>query len=161
MKINKKWYIAVGLAMALVTTFALARGIGGRQRGGMGLAAFSPLRVAAFLQDLDLTAQQRDQIKSILALHKEEIKANADSIVRTRLALHDALRANSQLEPAFAEAFAAEKKALLLRQRIGSEVSKVLNPVQKAMIAEKRGKVEEYLQEGLARLGKFLDHLGQ
>ncbi len=78
-----------------------------------------------FLQGLDLTDQQKQQIRTILATHKADIQSVAQANLTARKDLREALAAGadtSTLKAAYDRLSAAKWDALVLRKSIGEEL---------------------------------------
>ncbi len=93
-----------------------------------------------FLQGLDLTDQQRQQIKSILANHKSEIQSVAQEARTARQGLREALAAgadNATLKTAYDQLSAARWDALMLRKNIGGEIKPILTADQLAKLQKR------------------------
>jgi protein CpxP len=119
---------------------------GGRGPGGMfGL----PLR------ELDLTDAQREQVKAIMASHRDEQKAAGDKMMAARKALHEAIAAETFNEAAIraaaGEVGAAEADAAVLQAKIHGEVFAILTPEQVKKAKELRSEMENRMKEGRGR----------
>ncbi len=93
-----------------------------------------------FLGGLDLTDQQKTQIKTILANHKADIRAVVVESVKARKDLRQALAEGtdqSALKAAYDQLSAARWNALLLRRNIGSEIKPILTAEQQAKLQKR------------------------
>lgn len=102
-----------------------------QQRGFASLRGM--FRPGALLAGLNLTEQQRDQVRDILAGHKEEIQTLARKSREAQKAFREALAAGADpasLKPAYDQASEARWDMLLLRNRIAAEIRQILTPEQ-------------------------------
>jgi Spy/CpxP family protein refolding chaperone len=106
-------------------------GPGGPMRGrpgGPGAAIDLPLA------QLNLTAQQRDQVKSIVDSHQDEMKALGDREMAAREALQQAITADTVDDNAIrqksADLAAVEADTAVLRAHVRAEVWQLLTPDQ-------------------------------
>jgi Spy/CpxP family protein refolding chaperone len=115
------------------------------------------LRLRGILGGLDLTQQQKDQVKTILAGHKSDIQTVARQSVQDRLALRSAVvggTTDDALKAAFDKVKEDEWNALTLRSRITAEIKPILTPEQQAHLQQRIGKVDTRIQNRLNRIGK-------
>jgi Spy/CpxP family protein refolding chaperone len=141
MKRYIKTILAVGAAMVLLATVAgVARAQNARRVGRAQAGAANILRPATWLRGLDLTAEQKDQIKTIVASHKDEIKAVRQANAEARNALRAARAEGADLgtlKAAYDKVSNAGWEALVSRNTIGAEIKGILTPDQLAKL-EKR-----------------------
>lgn len=128
---------AVGLvALLLASAVAVANAQNAKrlqQNLGKAAALKGGFRAGLFLGGLDLTDQQKEQVKGILANHKTEIKAVAQEDVKARKALREALATGADqatLKAAYDQVSSAGWDTLSLQIQIRSEVKKILTPEQ-------------------------------
>jgi protein CpxP len=118
-------------------------------RGGPGGMFGLPLR------ELDLTDAQREQVKAIMASHRDEQKAAGDKMMAARKALHEAIAAETFNEAAIraaaGEVGAAEADAAVLQAKIHGEVFAILTPEQVKKAKELRSEMENRMKEGRGR----------
>lgn len=117
-------------------------------RGGQG-SPRSMFRLGLVLRGLDLTEPQKEQVKTILTSHREDIRAAVKAYSQARLALGRALAAGAgeaDLKALFDKAAGAEWDAIQLRGRIFEEIKAILTPEQLSI-----------LQKRLERLGKLME----
>ena len=115
------------------------------------------LRLRAFWGGLNLTQQQKDQVKTILAGYKSEIQSVARQNVQDRLALRSAIvggATNDALKTAFDKAKEDEWSALTLRTKIMAEIKPMLTPDQQALLQQRIENVRTRIQNRLNRIGK-------
>jgi len=152
MKLNKKWYVWIALLLICLSIPAFTQGLrsGGAGNRSMGRG----FRIAAFLQELDLTPTQKEQIRSVMMAYKPEIKTTVKEYLSSRFALQQVMRANpahpAPWQDSFKRVTDAEWNGLLLKERIHRDIFKLLTPDQIAKVEAKRGEVR-------SRIGKFLD----
>lgn len=136
---------ALGLALG-VGSAAWAQPLGprgGEHRGMRG--GFAGLR------QLDLTDDQRQEVRRIMDLHKAEQQAISQRLREARRAQAEAVRAVPVDEPAVrarsAELAKIETDAAVLRARVHAEIYNVLTPEQqekaKALRAEREARREQ------------------
>ena len=102
-----------------------------------------------FLRGLNLTGQQKEQVKNILSNHRPDLKAAAQESLQARKGLREALAVGADqgaLKAAYDEASSAGWNALMLRNQIGSEIRQVLTPEQQQLLQKR--------QENLKKLGR-------
>ena len=96
----------------------------------------------AMLRQLDLTDDQRAQVRQVMDSHRDEMRAVGERVMAAHRAQNDAVTAAQFDEQAVrtraAELAAAEADAAVLRAKMHSEVFAVLTPEQQAKAAELR-----------------------
>jgi Spy/CpxP family protein refolding chaperone len=139
----KRGVVAAGVAAVLATVplVGLAQDGHGRWHGRRGfMGGFAGLR------QLDLTDEQRQQIRAAMTSHRDEFKAIADRVRKTREAQQAAIEQvplnEPQIRAASSELAAAEADAAVLRARVHEQVFSLLTPDQqtkaKALAAERK-----------------------
>jgi protein CpxP len=112
------------------------RGPGGP--GGPG----GPMGFGPGFRELDLTDDQKTQLKSIADSHRDEIRAAADKVGAAREGMRALVEADSINESAIraksAEIAAAEADMLILNARIRQESLQVLTPEQQQKLRDLR-----------------------
>jgi Spy/CpxP family protein refolding chaperone len=115
-------------------------------------------RLLALRSDLDLTSEQKDQIKEILQSHRTEIAAAIKPVVEKRRALGDTVMADPIDEQAIRTAAGNLSNSIgdaaVLAAKVRTEVSKVLTPEQRATVAAFRKDSEHAVDQFLDKLGK-------
>jgi Spy/CpxP family protein refolding chaperone len=115
------------------------------------------IRPGPMLRGLNLTPEQKDQVKTILANHKPEIKEVVKENVQARKELRAALVNGSDqgaLKAAYDNVAQAGWKGILLRSTIVAEVKPILTPDQLQRL-QKRSQIREALAQRLMkRLGQ-------
>jgi periplasmic protein CpxP/Spy len=150
-----KRYLKVSLAVSLVVLLLVsavavanaqnAKRLQQNRRQAAALKGMS--RAGLLLGGLDLTDQQKEQVKGILATHKTEIKTAVQENVKARKGLREALASGADqtvLRAAYDQVSGAGWNTLRLRSQIGSEVKQVLTPEQ-----------QERLQKRLQNINKL------
>jgi protein CpxP len=119
-------------------------GPGGFGRGGFG----GPM---AMLRQLDLTDDQRAQVRQVMDSHRDELRAIGERVRAAHRAQRDAVTAAQFDEQAVrtraAELAAAEADAAVLHAKVHSEVFAVLTPEQQAKAAELKAQREARAQQ--------------
>ncbi len=134
--------------------FGPGRGFG-RGRGG----PFGPM-VMRGLRQLNLTEDQRGQLKSVMDSHKDEFKAIGERMMAAREALGDLVTSDAADVTAIRAKAAAvavvEVDAALLRARVHAEVFALLTPEQqekaKAMRGQAKGRIKQIVSRVLQNL---------
>jgi periplasmic protein CpxP/Spy len=102
-------------------------------RGGFG----GPM---AMLRQLDLTEEQRTQVRQVMDGHRDELRAIGERLAAAHKAQHEAVTAATLDEQAVraksADLAQVMADAAVLRARVHSEVFAVLTPEQQAKAAE-------------------------
>jgi len=104
-----------------------------------------------FLAGLDLTDQQKEQIKTVLSNHKSDIKTVVQDNIKARKDLRQALAQGADqasLKAAYDQVSAAGWNALLLRNNIGAEIKPILT-------AEQQAKIQKRL-ENINKIGQLM-----
>ena len=119
-------------------------GPGGFGRGGFG----GPL---GMLRQLDLTDDQRAQVRQVMDSHRDELRAVGERVMAAHRAQRDVVTSAQFDEQAVrakaAELAAAEADAAVLRAKVHSEVFAVLTPEQQAKAAELEAQREARAQQ--------------
>ena len=143
--------VVAGLIVgALASDAALAQS--GRQRAGRGWArggarvaagALTPAGMA--LGRLNLSDQQRQQVKDVLAAHKPGLTALAERAAPARRALAAAIAAGEEtaIRQASAVLAAVQADRAVLRGKVRSEILAILTPEQREKAKELRARVEK------------------
>jgi Spy/CpxP family protein refolding chaperone len=162
MKRHRKAMVAMVAVVLLVVSVVAAANAQNARRNlqiqRQGAKQKVMLRLRAFLGGLDLTQQQKDQVKTILAGHKSDIQAVARQNVQDRLALRNAIVGgatdDSALKAAFDRVKDDEWNAVTLRTKMTAEIKQILTPDQQARLQQRIGKVDTRIQNRLNRIGK-------
>jgi protein CpxP len=125
-------------------------------RGGRGPMAMMMMRG---LRQLNLTDDQKTQIKQIRESNKEGTQAIAKRMIAAREALGDVATADTVVESDIrakaVDVAAVEIDAALLRAKVHAQVFALLTPEQKAkakeLRAEGKGRMQKMLGRGMGR----------
>jgi len=132
-------FIKLGVVVALILTAVgstawVSAEDGGRQRGQRGG------RLRARAKELDLTDEQKAEIREIVKSHAEEIKAAKEAVEAKRQALRDLVRADkvdeSAIRKAADELGTAIGNGAVLRAKVRAEIREVLTEEQRAKADE-------------------------
>ncbi len=118
----------------------------GKARGRIGMARLSGVR--SFIGNLNLTTDQKAQIKSILTNNKPQILQAARDVVKARLDVINGVP-NAGTELANARSHAAD-----LRKQIFEQIKPVLTADQLSRVQERKQLRTQRLQNLLDRLNK-------
>ena len=145
-KYTKAIWVA-GIAAVLIGTMAVGvnaqNGRLIRQRRALRQNAL--LRPQAWAAGLNLSQEQKEQLRSILAGHKEELKNIAVQAAQARKELAAALAQGADpqaLKAAYDKVSSAGFERVLLRSKISAEVKSILTPEQVQRL-EKRKQARE------------------
>jgi periplasmic protein CpxP/Spy len=121
------------------------RGFGGHRFGRMGGDFGLPLR------GLDLTAEQRTQVRNVFEQHRDELRKVHERVRAAFKAQNDAVTAippdESAIRAKSADVAAAQAEAAVLRARIHGEVYQILTPEQQQKAKELRAERQQRMQE--------------
>ncbi len=155
MRKHSKWLWVTGAVVLLFAGWVVAANAQGAKRGqlraGQGNLR-SIFRPGALLRGLDLTDQQKEQVKTILTNHKEGIRTAIKEYSKARLALSRSLAAGASeadLKVIFDKAAGAEWNAVLLRSRITEEIKRILTPEQLSILQKRLGKLGTVIEAWL------------
>jgi Spy/CpxP family protein refolding chaperone len=148
---------AVGLAAQQTPPRASGNGQYQMGPGGVGLRMHQAMR-RMFLKGvraLDLTADQKAQIKTTLQGHREEFKAIARDMAAARLALNDAVTADTvddaAIKAASARVAEVNVRAALLRANVHREVFGLLTPDQQQKAKTMRESAKTRVRKAIDR----------
>lgn len=146
---TKKTILTLGVLAALAIPLAAAA-----RRPATGADGGLMLERAA--RRLDLTADQKSEIRAILAAHRNELDVELLAMKTARGALWDAIHAATPNDAAIRGAAAAVGKAEgelgVTRADIVQEVRAVLTPEQQAELEEMAGDARAFVQTLLERI---------
>jgi protein CpxP len=132
----------------------LGRGAG---VGASGLRIHAALRGAFFrgVRALELTDDQKAQIKTALNEHREEFRAIARDMIAARSALNDAVTADTfddaAIKAASAKVAAVEVRAALLRASVHRDVFGLLSPDQQQKAKTMRNNAKARIRTAIGR----------
>jgi protein CpxP len=116
--------------------------------GGFGRGDFGGL---ALLRQLDLTEEQRAQVRQVMDSHRDELRATGERVMAAHRAQDDAVTApqfdEQVIRSKAAELAAVEADAAVLRAKVHSEVFAVLTPEQQAKAAELKAQRQAQAQQ--------------
>ncbi|MFN8062118.1 MAG: Spy/CpxP family protein refolding chaperone [Vicinamibacterales bacterium] len=123
--------------------------------GGQGL--FGPQMMGPFLAHaLDLSDEQRTQVRAIFDRHKDEFKTVGDRMRQALKAQHDAVVADqpdeTEIRARGAELGAAGTEVALLASRVHGEVFQILTPEQQAKAKKLREEMQQRMEERASRI---------
>jgi Spy/CpxP family protein refolding chaperone len=137
------WVLGSALVIAVIGTGVHAQAPAGPAAGGLGrrggpMARGGPMGPGAVLDlplpQLNLTDQQRDQVKTILDSHQDELKMLGDREASARQALERSVAADAIDEGAIrqhaADLGAVQADMAVERAHIRAEVMQILTPDQ-------------------------------
>ncbi|MDR3458188.1 MAG: periplasmic heavy metal sensor [Verrucomicrobiae bacterium] len=111
---------------------------------------------------LDLTADQRAQIKTILAGEKGKLKPLIAGLHDARKNLRDAIRAQDASEASVRAAAArvagVEADLAVERLQLFGKISPILTAEQRQKAADLQARADEFMDGAIARLGSGLDN---
>lgn len=144
---HKKLFWVACIVLILVGTMAAAAGAQNRQLARKRQVTRNALLSKAMFAGLNLSQEQKDQLKGILAGHKEEIQALAKKTAAARRELAAAIAGGADPETqrnAYDKTARAGWDRLQLRLTIRAEVKNILTPEQLQKM-EKRKQVRQNL----------------
>ncbi len=147
--------LIVAVASAAVV-WAQTNGTGVGRRGRLGFG-----RTLGYIsRQLNLTDQQKEQIKSIVRSHKADIKAAVDQRFAARTALRQAVASgdNARISAAVGQMSDAQLKAAQLRAQVRSAVfTTVLQPDQRAKAEQLAARHERKASQRQQRFDRMID----
>jgi len=146
-------------ALALGGLFAGRLAAGALPGGSPG--SFGPPRFGRIARALDLTDDQKTQIKGILKAHATEIEGQWKAGMAARRALHDAIMADPIDEAAIraraAELSGVEGNGGVLFAQVRAEIFPLLRDEQKEKVAQWRGRMRARGDRAAKGLQDFLN----
>ncbi len=167
--VRGKWLAGLlVVAVAAVATVTLADAEKGPlAKAHRGWVAHTPLgqfltgqvgRLMVLRSELDVTDQQKAEIKKVLVSHKSEIIVQVKSLWQKRQSLRDAVLAEKTDEAAIRRAADNLGKAIgdaaVLAAKLKGEVAPVLTSEQKQRIKEFRMDADQATEKFLGKLGQ-------
>lgn len=132
-------------------------------RRGPGMGPFGgPLGPAGIgLRELGLTEAQLEQIKGVVASHRDGSKGTAEALMKARQELRDTVTSGSADEAAIrakaAEVARHEADAAVSQAKLHSQVFEILTPEQQQKAKELRSAREKRMQEGRDRMRQRME----
>ena len=126
------------------------RQVGGPPPGGPGMRRGGPMGFGPEFRELDLTDDQKAQLRSIAESHRDELRAAGDKA----RAAHDGMQALVEAEPInesairakSAEIAAAEADVMILNAKVRQESMQVLTSEQQQKLKELRAARESQMR---------------
>ena len=161
-----RWVTGLAVAGALLGTLAVSvayahqdGGLGGPRQGrspgpGMMMRGVGPMGMIRMgLGQLDLSDEQKQQVKTILGNHKGDFQALRDRGLPARRALADAIAGGDEaaIRQHSADLSAVQTDTALLAARVRGEVFKILTPEQQQKAQELRKKFESRMDQRRGR----------
>lgn len=145
--------VAAGLLAAhAVSAQPRGRGFGGPGRGFAGGFGGPPL----LLRQLDLTAEQREQVRTIFEQQREELRAAGERLRAAEQGRQEAITAVPYDEQAIRnssnEIAAAMTDLAIVEARIHSQIHALLTPEQQAKADELRAERQKRMEERHRRM---------
>ena len=167
---NKEWWIG-GISAGLLAVGTLTTGVvaaaadstavvaNGASPGPLRLLVSGQIgRLLALRSELDLTSDQKQQIRQVLQSNKAQIADVLRPLVAKRRALRDAVMAGTPDEKAIRAAAADMAGAIGDAAVVASKIRGQIAPL---LTLEQRQKVEEFRKNSQQGVDHFLDTLGQ
>jgi len=110
-------------------------------------------RLLTLRSELDVTTEQRQQIRGIVKNHRQEIAAALKPVAEKRRALRDATLAENANEAAIYAAADELGKAIGDAAVVGAKIKAEIRPV---LTPEQREKIEQFRQQSETAVDKFL-----
>jgi periplasmic protein CpxP/Spy len=146
----QKALIAGSLAVLLIlgaVAVGNAQNVRRLQQGGQAAALRGMFRGGLLLRGLELTDQQKEQVKTILSNHKADIRNAAQETIKARRDLRAAMADGADqatLKAAYDKVSGAGWDALLMRNQIGSEIKQILTPEQQARLQKRMQNLKKF-----------------
>jgi Spy/CpxP family protein refolding chaperone len=157
MRNSKAIWIAGIFGVLIGITAVVANAQNGRlvrQRLAQGQNTLA--RPQAWVRGLNMTQDQKDQVKAILANHKAEIKDVAKENAQARKELAAAMANGTDvqtLKSAYDKVSAAGWDRVLLRNKISAEIKPILTPEQLQQLQKRKKLAGALTQRLIKRLG--------
>jgi Spy/CpxP family protein refolding chaperone len=113
-------------------------------------------RLMSLRSELQLTTEQREQIREILKSHRQELVTVVRPIVEKRRALREATRAKDADERAIRAAADDLGKAIGDAAVVGA---KIKAKVMQVMTTDQREKIEEFREQADAAVDRFIEQM--
>lgn len=157
----KNKILLCSLAAALVAGGFIATKTLAAEKSGSAPAALRKKILQRLANRLELTADQRSQIKTILQGERENLKplltARHDAQTNLRAAIHASDANDTSVRAASAKVAIAEADLAVERLKIFGKIAPILTAGQRQKISEMEASVDEFVSHALARLGEGRD----
>ena len=125
----------------------------------------APMRGKIFqriAEKLNLTDDQKSQIKTILKGEKDSLQPLVAAVHEARVGLRTAIRASdaneTSVRAASAKVASAEADLAVERMKIYAKIAPVLTDAQRKQLADLQAGVDEFADNVIARIGSGLDN---
>jgi Spy/CpxP family protein refolding chaperone len=146
--------VALSVMLLLTGLLAEAHSYGGRSEGAV---------MGHLLKGLDLTAQQKQQMRGIMQAHRAALLAGRVAVLQARQNLVGVAAGGTfdadKVQAAYSALAAAQGSMTLLRAQIFSEMMPVLTPDQQTMVKGRIAKITSRMQSTIDRLQSKLGSL--
>ncbi len=154
------------IGMTLVVTLLLTLGHGVSLAGQRASRAFEPVRlITGFVDRLNLTPQQRAEIRVVLEAHQADLTSLVEREVAARAVLFQAIHQPETNEQAVRLASrvvaSADADLAIERAEIYTEVSPILTEEQKAEVAAFTERMRKLVQSDLERTNEGKEKTGE
>jgi Spy/CpxP family protein refolding chaperone len=146
---NRYSALSVGLSIVVLLggMVAEAHSFHGRSGGSV---------MGHLLKGVDLTAQQKEQVKVIMQAHRGDLLAGRVAVLQARQNLvtvtTDGTFDPNAVQAAYSTLAAAQENMTALRAQIFTQVMPVLTPDQQTVVKDRIAKVNQRMQRTIARL---------
>ncbi len=164
---RKDKVLGFAAALVLVAAVALAGVVWAQTSGlspgqGRGFHVRGLMALNYVARQLNLTAEQKQQIKDIVKSRKDDIKALVDQGFAAHKALRQAIATgnNDQIAAAVSQVSAVQLKAAQLRAQLRARIySDVLQPDQRTKADQLAAQFDQKADQWRQRIEQFLDSL--
>lgn len=159
MKRNGRKWMAVAAAVVIVgggAYIASAQAPGAGRPGVAGHSGGPGARLGAFMQKLNLSQEQREQIRKVLGAHLPQFKENAKKMTEARSAVLDKIRAEPVDEAAIRDAC---RKAEVIAEDVAVQRARVIAELRPILTDDQRAMVNDGLDQLREGRGDRLDML--
>jgi Spy/CpxP family protein refolding chaperone len=163
---SRTGWLAALAAAAIVATLAVGVAYASQQQGGPGqgrrmgqgpgmmMREGGPLAMIRMgLGQLDLTEEQRQQVKTIMGNHQGDFQALRGRALPARRALADAIASGDEaaIRQRSTELSAVQTDTALVAARVRTEIFKILTPEQQQKAQDLRKKLETRMDQRRGR----------
>lgn len=119
------------------------------------------MRPGEVLKELNLSAEQKSQLKEILTAERDQVRATLRDLVAARMEMRDAIQRGADEKTVRDKARVAagfDSDMAVIRARLWSKANKILTPDQERILENRRAEAEAQWQERLDHfINKFPD----